>query len=326
MCFLPLQEVWPLTGLGTQLRATFVMCIGFVVATNLFTMTLDEWRELDEEEEEDTEEDEEETEEGEKEVDEEAAGETDTLLHTKKASGGGTDGARGSGSARWTVQRAEIERKREEEEHTEVVIDSHISKPSNDEADDTQGESGGRERREETKGAMEEEHLSLLASLLAFRLLSPPLLALWMSQFTWWLVVMQCSFWWTTWVGIEVYGGDPLTSPDVFYEGVSYGIIGTLVHSVVSLFSSHALIAANNSFGVTRVYHVSAIVYSVATAALWWWRSKEASMAYMIGTGFLYPVINTNPFIIIELQAEEGEGRRNGRDVEETSGSGCDAQ
>ena len=306
MCFLPLQEVWPLSVLGTQLRATFVMCIGFIMTSNLFTMTIDEWIE-EEMEAEEEEEDEDGDGEGEGEEEEEAAGETAGLLHK----GLTTPGSGGSASRKMhTVPEVEHEHE-QHDNHTEIVIDMPIPKAAAaaGEADEAEAEAEDEAAEEEEEEAEDElGHMSLLSSLLAFRLLPPALIAIWVTQFTWWLVIMQCSFWWTTWVGISVYGGDPLTSPDVFYEGVTYGIIGTLVHSIVSFFSSHLLTKANNTFGVTRVYHASAVIYSIATAALWWWRSKEASMVYMIGTGFFYPVINTNPFILIEVYTGYDEG------------------
>ena len=300
MCFLPLQEVWPLSVLGTQLRATFVMCIGFIMTSNLFTMTIDEWieEEIEEEEEEGDGEEGDGVGEGEE---EEVAGEMAGLL--QKATAGG-----GSGKMH-TVVEGDHEHDHQDG-HTEIVIDMpKLPKSVAGEVDEAEAEAEDEAAEEEEEEAGEEPaHMSLLSSLLAFRLLPPALVAIWVTQFTWWLVVMQCSFWWTTWVGIAVFGGDPLTSPDLFYEGVTYGIIGTLVHSIVSFFSSHVLTKANNTFGVTRVYHASAVVYSVATAALWWWRSKEASMVYMIGTGFFYPVINTNPFILIEVYTGYDEG------------------
>ena len=313
MCFLPLQEVWPLSVLGTQLRATFVMCIGFIMTSNLFTMTIDEWMEEEIEEEDD----EDDAEEGE---DEEGASETAVLLQKAVATPGS---ATSSSSKMRTVQEGDHEH-HQHDGHTEIVIHMPIAlKAASGEADEAEGEDEAAEEEEEEAGD-EPAHMSLLTSLLAFRLLPPALVAIWVTQFTWWLVIMQCSFWWTTWVGIAVFGGDPLTSPDVFYEGVTYGIIGTLVHSIVSFFSSHVLTKANNTFGVTRVYHASAVIYSIATAALWWWRSKEASMVYMIGTGFFYPVINTNPFILIEVYTgydeageEEGEAEAEGEGEDE---------
>ena len=305
MCFLPLHEVWPLTALGTQLRATFVMCIGFVIATNLFTMTLDEWMEVEAEAGREEEGDEEERRGGE--AEQAVAGEqqaqvegeedeTAALLSETKGAPNGAYRAGASGGIGKALEGGELHQRESRHDRTEIVIDKHGAHSTT---------AGEHTKEDVEKEGVDPEHMSLLASLLAFRLLTPALLAIWVSQFTWWLVVMQCSFWWTTWVGIAVYGGDPLTSPDLFYEGVSYGIISTLVHSLVSCVASHFLIQANNRFGVTRVYHVSAVAYSIATAALWWWRSKEASMAYMVGTGFLYPVINTNPFILIEVHTAD---------------------
>ena len=315
MCFLPMHEVWPLTLLGSQLKATFVMCMGFIVACNLFTMTLDEWRE------EDTALDEGERKgQGEVEGHEAVVGESVWLLHEETAGRTGP-ARRHSGSSKLHALLESGHGSGQEDKYNKMAVDKLtvpiVAANQADEAETEPGETEDERRHEEEEEgeatSADSEHLSLLASILAFRLLTPALLAIWVSQFTWWLVVMQCSFWWTTWVGIAVYGGDPLTSPDLFYEGVTYGIIGTLVHSLVSLFASHVLITANNTFGVTRVYHVSAVLYSVATAALWWWRSKEASMIYMIGTGFLYPVINTNPFILIELHTG-GDNERWKRD------------
>ena len=310
MCFLPLQEVWPLSVLGTQLRATFVMCIGFIMTSNLFTMTIEEWMEEDGEEEEEEGEGEGEEGEGEGEEDE-AASEAVGLL--RKAAGLTASGSGSGDSAMHTVLEGEHEHDHDhdhDDERTNILIHMPGQKAAaGDEADEAEAE-GEDEAAEEEEEEVEDEpaNMSLLSSLLAFRLLPPALIAIWVTQFSWWLVIMQCSFWWTTWVGIAVYGGDPLTSPDLFYAGVTFGIIGTLVHSIVSFFSSHLLTKANNTFGVTRVYHASAVIYSIATAALWWWRSKEASMVYMIGTGFFYPVINTNPFILIEVYTGYDEG------------------
>ena len=318
MCFLPLNRLWPLQLLGTQMRATFVMCIGFIMSSNLFTMTIDEWMEDDEEEGEGEGEGEGEEEEGD--------GEEDALLGKHME-----EGRLQSGKPMHTVHEADDED--DASAVPVVVVEQPAAAGGTNKAEEGEGdgeaEGDGEEEEEEEEAEEEPSHMSLLSSLLAFRLLPPALMAIWVTQFSWWLVVMQISFWWTTWVGIIVYGGEPLTSSELFYEGVTFGIVGTLVHSIVSFFSSQVLTRANNTFGVTRVYHGSAVMFSLATMGLWWWRSKEASMVYMVFTGFLYPVINTNPFILIEVytgydDGGEGEGEEEGEDVDAAAEDGAD--
>ena len=320
MCFLPLNEIWPLRLLGTQMRATFVMCIAFIMTSNFFTMTIDEWMgDEDEEEEEGEGEDAEEEGEGEGEGEGEEV-EGQPLLAKELEEGRLQQRA---GKMR-TVQEEEADETGVLQDKTSIVVELPEGQAEAEAEAEEEAEGEGEEEEEEAEAP---SHMSLLSSLLAFRLLPPALLAIWVAQFSWWLVVMQISFWWTTWVGIDVYGGDPLSSSALFYEGVTFGIVGTLVHSIVSFFASQLLTKANNLLGVTRVYHASAVLFSLSTMALWWLRSREASMLYMVFTGALYPVINTNPFILIEVYTgydEEGDGGEGGDDEGEEEGAGED--
>ena len=177
-------------------------------------------------------------------------------------------------------------------------LDSYqsFSKIENDELN------ASKDSETEDKDEDSEPQLGVMDSLLAFRLLPSVLVAVWVTQFSWWLVVMQISFWWTTWVGVEVYHADPMHEQEEFYRGVTFGIVGSLVHSIVSFFASQGLTYVNNAFGVTRVFHWASILTALSTMALWWFRTAESSMLYMIFTGLLYPVTNTNAFVLIEVR------------------------
>jgi solute carrier family 45 protein 1/2/4 len=271
MCFLPLQEYFPLSLLKTQLRATFVMCIFFILISNFMTMGIDSdvnW-DLQEENSEETEEEE-----------------------------------------NYNNEAAESAENNEKlAENSDTVHNS--AGEEGEEGEETEVEAEG-EAEEEGEAEVEHGHLGFWQSLLAFRLLPRALIAIWVTQFSWWLGLMQISFWWSTWCGVIVYGADPMKEPQQFYAGVQYGIIGSLVQSIVSFFAAQLLPWINNHLGVTRVYHISAVLFSLSTALLWWFRDKNSAMAYMIFTGFLYPVINSNPFILIEVYTGENDWEEEG--------------
>jgi len=90
-----------------------------------------------------------------------------------------------------------------------------------------------------------EENEGFFADLInSFRTLPARSLQLWVVQFSWWAAVLNMGVWWTSWVGIEVYGGDPdskdphLTS--LFDHGVWVGTLGILLQvGVASSVSSN---------------------------------------------------------------------------------------
>ena len=306
MCLLPLNALWPFSLLESQLRATFAMCIAIIMTSTACTLSIQEWRWLSKRGGEAG---------GSGSVREQTPDlvsnqeEEEFLLEHSVESGAVSDQRRRlRGSIDADQRGSETEDSRSAIELAALtVVKSNGGPLEHGQAASIPASVPHHEPEVSAAAMLDPADPPLLATLMAFRLFPPPLLGLWITQFAWWLVVMQISFWWTTWNGIEVFAGDPLSRPDVFYEGVAFGITGTLLHALVSLFASQVLPYANTSFGVLPVYHTSAVLYALATGTLWWWRTKPASLWYMILTGLLYPVIDTNPFIVLETYTGYGE-------------------
>lgn len=156
-----------------------------------------------------------------------------------------------------------------------------------------------------TSEGSEESEIGLREMIRLFQTIPRALLAVWVVEFFWWFVTMQPSFWWTTWVGKEVYHADPVTQHQRFEEGVQWGTVGFLVQACTALLSSIVISPVNEWLGVTNVFHAGSTVFAAGLAMMFWFRSKWASMAYMAVSGFAFPIISTNPYILIEVYTED---------------------
>lgn len=268
---IPIHHIYPFTLLRTQLRACFLICIVLILISNFFTMLIPEY--TDEE-------------------DDNVTNDIDTASNTNNTIQHNDDTSNHSNASLISTESDTMDNTYQNDDCSRIQKSSSQLSTDSEVYDDNE---------ELDDGEIDTERMGFFQSILAFRLLPKELLAIWVTQFAWWLVIMQISFWWTTWVGKIVFGANPVYDRVSFDDGVRYGIIGSLVQSIVSFFSSQGLTYVNNTFGVTRVYHTAASLFSAACAALYFFRSKESTMIFMIFTGILYPVINANPFILIEV-------------------------
>eukprot|EP00808_Paulinella_micropora_P003042 g39740.t1 len=167
----------------------------------------------------------------------------------------------------------------------------------------------------------EEEEPGLLDLLRAIPSLPNELIAVWCVSFFWWLNALPFFFWWSTWIGIEVEGGEATEADTeagrLFRKGVHWGFVTLLAQAVVAFVASGSIPPMNRAFGVCNVLHVASGAFSLLSASTMWVRSPDFLLFIMIITGVLFPVINTNPFILVEMYTTDDEDSDNDSDDEE---------
>lgn len=157
-----------------------------------------------------------------------------------------------------------------------------------------------------------------------------PLKFIWLLQLVWWYSVLHVNLWWTSWVVVELYGvlapeeaaqqahtseaADQTIDSDV---AVRYATIGLLVQAIVSFPASAALTVCNRFFGITNLYHYSAILYGLGVLAIGFVNEYYQTVLIMCVLGLAVPPIFSSSYILVEVYAAEADLLEEDSDDEE---------
>lgn len=170
-----------------------------------------------------------------------------------------------------------------------------------DDEEQVQGTAAEEEEGEEDQLSMWEMFLLVLKSSFLRRLL--------VIHFGWWFLFMCQSFWWTSWVAVDLYRGDPMAHPSsqegqLFQQGVNAGARSSLVACIAGFIGSGIMVLIletfrssllNDAGTVTLMYRGTNVVCSFLMLACW--------VVYRFCTSLEDPILAANVGIMVLASA-----------------------
>lgn len=131
-------------------------------------------------------------------------------------------------------------------------------------------------------------------------------------QFFTWVGWFAFFLFMTTWVGENVYGGDPDADDDshakhLFDDGVRAGSLALSFYAAVTMVFSLVLPYLIKYLGVRLVYSAGQIVFAVCLMLPLWVDSKVGAMLLIAACGIPWSVVMVLPFTLVAMAVDEKE-------------------
>jgi len=131
-------------------------------------------------------------------------------------------------------------------------------------------------------------------------------------QFFTWLAWFNFILYITSWVGENIYGGNPdaadhSSAKELFDEGVRKAALGLSLSAAVAIGTSLALPKLAQWIGIKIVFLVGNLILGVCLIVTLWIKSSVGAIAMIATTGIPWAVVMSLPFTLVALAVEEEE-------------------
>jgi len=156
---------------------------------------------------------------------------------------------------------------------------------------------------EQTDSAIEKKN-PFVKIYQGIRTMPKQMLLVCMVQFLVWIGWFTFFLYGTTWVGENVFGGNP-DAPDgtpdnqLFDEGVRWGALGLTFEAGITLIYSPILPVLIKYFGVKPIYFFGQLVHFICLFLMFFVNNKIAAVILFAGCGIPWSTIMVIPFAIV---------------------------
>jgi len=131
-------------------------------------------------------------------------------------------------------------------------------------------------------------------------------------QFFAWFAWFTFILYITTWVGENIFKGNPGASPSsdsllLFQEGVRFGALGLTIFAAVTMVCSVILPILSRYLGIKLIFSVCQLILAVCLLLTFWIESKQGALALIAICGIPWTAVMVFPFTIVAMSVEESE-------------------
>jgi len=128
------------------------------------------------------------------------------------------------------------------------------------------------------------------------------------SWFAWFTFILYI----TTWVGENVFKGDPGADPSSdsllkFQEGVRCGALGLTIFAAVTTVCSVLFPSLSRHVGIKPIFFLSQLILGVCLLSTVWINSKEGALIIIAACGIPWTAVMIFPFTVVAMSVEESE-------------------